>query len=293
MVSSRQNSLIVDFCVTKKYAVFHVLPLHCSVERLKKGGKHLAWDDSLPIYFGILPRENPKPEDIRWFHFKNSYIAHIGNAYDGPDDVVYYDSPLSYGNKFGALFPSDDPGVPEFDPLAPIKSHYVRWKLDPHAKSDYVEPIELADVDGEMPTIDLRIASLDYKYVFMACYDKSRISDGPSAIWYDRAFLVIWGCMLTARWVYNSCCKANVKTGEVDLWYAGDNVGVQEPVFIPRSATCPEGDGYLIVFLNHFETMLSSLAILDTANISAGPIARILLPFRLRSGVHGSWVIPS
>ena len=92
------------------------------------------------------------------------------------------------------------------------------------------------------------------------------------------------------RWVYNSCCKANVKTGEVDIWYAGDNIGVQEPVFIPRSETCPEGDGYLIVFLNHFESMLSSLAILDTANLSAGPVARILLPFRLRSGVHGSWV---
>lgn len=81
-----------------------------------------------------------------------------------------------------------------------------------------------------------------------------------------------------------------MKTGEVDIWYAGDNIGVQEPVFIPRSETCPEGDGYLIVFLNHFDSMLSTLAILDTANLSAGPIARILLPFRLRSGVHGSWV---
>ena len=101
---------------------------------------------------------------------------------------------------------------------------------------------------------------------------------------------IFWGSV-NCRWVYNSCCKANVKTGKVDIWYAGDNIGVQEPVFIPRSNICPEGDGYLIVFLNHFDSMLSSLAILDTANLSAGPIARILLPFRLRSGVHGSWVL--
>jgi hypothetical protein len=46
-----------------------------------------------------------------------------------------------------------------------------------------------------------------------------------------------------------------------------------------------------MVFLNHFDTMLSSLALLDTKDLSAGPIARIKLPFRLRSGVHGSWVI--
>jgi hypothetical protein len=81
-----------------------------------------------------------------------------------------------------------------------------------------------------------------------------------------------------------------VKTGKHDLWRAGDNIVVQEPVFIPRSETCKEGDGYLIVFLSHFDTMLSSLAILDTDAISDGPIAQILLPFRLKSGIHGSWV---
>lgn len=70
--------------------------------------------------------------------------------------------------------------------MAPIKSHYVRWKLDPRAKSDFVEPIELADVDGEMPTVDPRIASLDYQYVFMACYDKSQMAEGGNAIWYTQ-----------------------------------------------------------------------------------------------------------
>jgi carotenoid cleavage dioxygenase-like enzyme len=184
MVGLPVSLLMADFCVTKSHVVFHVLPLHCDVERLKKGGKHFAWDDSLPLYFGILPRYNPKPSDIKWFHNTNAYIAHIGNAYDGPDGVVYYDSPLSYGNKFGGMFPSDKPGAPEHDPTASIKSHYVRWKLDPHAKSDFVEPIELADVDGEMPTVDPRIASLDYEYVFMACFDKSQMDNGQQAIWY-------------------------------------------------------------------------------------------------------------
>jgi carotenoid cleavage dioxygenase-like enzyme len=82
-----------------------------------------------------------------------------------------------------------------------------------------------------------------------------------------------------------------VKTGEFTLWRAGDNIQVQEPAFIPRSANCEDGDGYLIVFLSHFDTMLSSLAILDTADLAAGPVARILLPFRLKSGIHGSWVM--
>jgi hypothetical protein len=36
--------------------------------------------------------------------------------------------------------------------------------------------------------------------------------------------------------------------------------------------------------------MLSSIFILDTADIPAGPVAIIELPFRLRNGIHGSWV---
>ena len=96
--------------------------------------------------------------------------------------------------------------------------------------------------------------------------------------------------LLIARFIYDSVTRANVKTGQFDLWRAGDDITVQEPVFIPRSDSSEEGDGYLIVFLSHHDTMLSSLAILDTQAIPAGPVARILLPFRLKSGIHGSWV---
>jgi hypothetical protein len=36
--------------------------------------------------------------------------------------------------------------------------------------------------------------------------------------------------------------------------------------------------------------MLSSILVLDTAALERGPIAIIELPFRLRAGIHGSWV---
>lgn len=37
--------------------------------------------------------------------------------------------------------------------------------------------------------------------------------------------------------------------------------------------------------------MLTEIVILDTAKIADGPIAIIELPFRLRAGIHGSWVM--
>jgi hypothetical protein len=36
--------------------------------------------------------------------------------------------------------------------------------------------------------------------------------------------------------------------------------------------------------------MLSSVFILDTATLEDGPVAIIELPFRLRAGIHGTWV---
>jgi hypothetical protein len=36
--------------------------------------------------------------------------------------------------------------------------------------------------------------------------------------------------------------------------------------------------------------MLTNIVVLDTTSIAIGPVAIIELPFRLRSGIHGSWV---
>jgi carotenoid cleavage dioxygenase len=42
--------------------------------------------------------------------------------------------------------------------------------------------------------------------------------------------------------------------------------------------------------VNRKNKALTSMVILDTAQMEAGPIGIINLPFRLRTGTHGSWV---
>lgn len=37
--------------------------------------------------------------------------------------------------------------------------------------------------------------------------------------------------------------------------------------------------------------MLSQVVVVDTAKMAEGPVAIIELPFRLRSGIHGTWVM--
>lgn len=89
-----------DMAATDKWIIFILPPLAAvPLELLQEGHKHFAWAEDKPLMFGILPRRNPKPEDVKWFHYKNAFYGHSGNAFDGEDGCVYLDAPLTYMNK--------------------------------------------------------------------------------------------------------------------------------------------------------------------------------------------------
>jgi carotenoid cleavage dioxygenase-like enzyme len=91
--------LMHDMAATDKWIVFILPPLKSvPLDLLKTGHHHFAWDDDEPIWLGILPRRNPRPEDVRWFRSKNAFIGHAGNAFDGDDGCVYFDAPIVYAN---------------------------------------------------------------------------------------------------------------------------------------------------------------------------------------------------
>ena len=88
---------------------------------------------------------------------------------------------------------------------------------------------------------------------------------------------------------FNQLAHVNVRTGETRTWYAGDAHCFQEPVFVPRSADAPEGDGFLLSLLNDLRSGATELVILDTHDLSAGPVARVQIPLRMRMSLHGNW----
>ncbi len=93
---------------------------------------------------------------------------------------------------------------------------------------------------------------------------------------------------------YNAVAACDVRTGKYTFWSAGPDVTVHEVAFVPRTPDAPEADGWLVTFANRRgaanPAMLSCILILDTAYLEDGPVAIIELPFRLRAGIHGSWV---
>ena len=150
------EGMIHDCAISKNWIIFILLPLCVSLDRLKQGGKHFMWDSDLPMCLGLLPRNNPKSDDIRWYPYTpESFIGHIGNAFDIDEQNVCLDTPLENGNVFGAFFPTDKNEAPQ---PGTVTSRFVRFHIDTTKKSGTFvgEPEELIPVNGGMPRIDDR-----------------------------------------------------------------------------------------------------------------------------------------
>ncbi|KGF80962.1 dioxygenase [Massilia sp. JS1662] len=264
-------AMIHDFAVTENFVIFPVIPLTVDVERMKAGGRHFEWQPDLPQLFGVMPR-NGGANDVRWFKGPvNSFQGHVLNAFDR-DGKAYMDMPVVGGNVF-YFFPQADGFVPPPESLAP---NLVRWTFDLDSASDQVVPEPLANLICEFPRCDDRYVGRPYRHGFMLAFDPTLPYDGRRLGPPPFQF-------------FNQLAHFDIQTGRSETWFAGDKESFQEPIFVPRSRTAPEGDGYVIALLNHLGSESTSLVVLDSRNMPAGPIARIRIPFRMRMSLHGSW----
>lgn len=132
--------------------------------------------------------------------------------------------------------------------------------------------------DLEFPRIDDRLCMREHSIVFFDTLDRSKL---------DFPFVIprVGG----GHPLYNGLGMFNTKSKAYSKWMAGPRKLVQECIFIPRNASASEGDGFVMVLVNNYETMSSELAIIDTQSFE-NEVAMVKLPIRLRHGLHGNWV---
>jgi carotenoid cleavage dioxygenase len=90
--------------------------------------------------------------------------------------------------------------------------------------------------------------------------------------------------------LFNTLRRYDLRTGAEDEWFAGSAATFQDPVYVPRSADAPEGEGYLIALVNWIPERRTELIVLDALALSRGPIARVRVPVCLRTGIHATWL---
>lgn len=260
------GSMIHDWLVSSAHVVFPVMPLASDEDRLKAGGARWAWDPTKGTALGVLGRGRPTDE-LRWFTGPARWSFHTMNAVTSGDKVR-----LDLCVSKRAPFLDVDGHL--FD-VADIRQYLTRWTCDlGSGDAEFTEERLWDDCAVDFPVIDPRVAGLSYRHGFMTANDPSKPVH-PA---------------LAGGLAFNSLAHIDHRSGEVEVWYAGDGASVQEPAFVPRGPDAPEGDGYLLAVVDRVPFDHAELAIIDTARFAQGPVATVIVPMFLRPTFHGIWV---
>jgi carotenoid cleavage dioxygenase len=250
-------SMVHDFIVTQHHTGFPVLPLTGDIERAKRGLPAFAWEPEKGAFVGLMGRA-ANVDSVRWIEVDPVYVFHPANAYEAAGHL--YSDMMEYPSA--PLFPN-----PDGSRRVPVNARMVRWSIDLGNRAARVTRTPLSDLVGEFPRIDERFAGLPYRHYWQAA-----------------------NVDLRETLLFDSLAHMDLQTKRetVRTFSGSDSVG--EPIFVPRSAEAPEGDGWILALVHRAAQMRSDLLILNAQDIAGEPVAVLELPCRVPAGFHGSWV---
>lgn len=205
----------------------------------------------------------------------------MAGCYENEDGHVVCDLTVADGNVFFWFPPEGE--TPDLDGRKRLSSPTCRWIFDPKTQSGTrVKPLLEWKTNGEFSRIDDRLVTKKYKHFWQLRVDPTLPYDfakcGPPAGG-------LFNCMAHYTWDEDD----ETKTGKEDIWFAGPTATFQEPAFVPRDGGA-EGEGYIIALKNNLDELRNDVVIWDAQKLSAGPLATLHLPFKLRLGIHGNFV---
>lgn len=267
--------MLHDIAVTDRHIVLPTTSYLTSRERLQAGQQHWAWERDVATHVAVIPRDGGA-EAVRWFEARDrGMTVHIINAVSEGDRILV-DAPMNDGNPFPWV-PNAD-GSP-FDPSGAI-STIRRWTFDLASNSgDWAEEVLFPDHPSPsgLARMDDRFATRPFRYSYMGYHDPSRpFHTAPTG--------TAPGRVTNCYGVFDHVDRT------VRSFYVGPTQSLQEACFVPRRVDAPEGDGWLIGVASDYAEMRSDLVIVDAQRPEDGAVARVRLPFRLHSQVHGNWV---
>ncbi|KAF2030842.1 carotenoid oxygenase [Setomelanomma holmii] len=261
---------IHDCAIKRNWLVLFIWPFEASVERMKRGGHHWAWTDDRGLAMIVIPRNASKPATSSWkpkeyrsYFWKTCMPIHTAAAWEEENGDIYVESSRVHDNAF-PFFPPDteNPRVP-----------------DPETKADYPDrshlrdPEVILDVPSEFPRVDERFRTSKYDFIWLNVFILAK-SDGSKNIFHGL----------------NSLAMHSNKNGKTRWFYAGDDSGIQEPIFVPRTEDAAEGDGWVIALVERQgAASCCDLVVIDTREFEK-PVAIVQLPLHVKAQIHGNWV---
>jgi carotenoid cleavage dioxygenase len=248
-------TMMHDFAITEHHAIFMDLPVVFDLQLAIQGVMPFHWSDDYPARVGIMPRTGTDA-DVKWFDVDPCYVFHGMNAYEKDGRVVYDVCRSSEvwrdaGDMMGG---------------EPVQSFH-RWTFDLATGKTSEETLDERGMD--FPKIADARVGLEHRYGFTLHFDFG--AEGVPT--------------------FNGILKLNVERGTSELHTLPKGCVPSEPVFVPATGSDPAGDeGWVLFFMHDENRNESELVILDAADWSAKPRARVRLPQRVPYGFHGSWI---
>jgi carotenoid cleavage dioxygenase len=250
-------TMMHDFIATRNHVIFMVLPAVFQLDKVAEGGSPLAWRPEVGARIGVMPR-NGGNADVRWFDVEPCYVFHPMNAYEDGERIV---ADVCRYERL-PLFESGE----AVDGMQDLSAKLTRWTMD--LAGGALKEERLDDSPSEFPRLDERFAGLQYRHGYAAGIVK-------------RGDEKLAGM--------NAIMHYDLRTGRraQHLLPASDAAG--EPIFVPRKADSPEGEGFLLSVVYRGEEKRSDVVVLDAQNVSGAPLAIAKLPHRVPFGFHGNW----
>ena len=256
LVPRRVGTMMHDFVATDRHAIFPEFPVTIRPENLYTD-EVFRWEPELGTRIGVMPRDGGAADAV-WFETDACFVYHFMNAHESGARVTV--DAVKYPRV--ALFPSARPGEDEPGPLPGL---LTRWSFD--VATGAFSESQLDDVQIEFPRLDERRAGLGYRHG----YAVGTIPRGDATL------------------PFNSILHYDLATGARRAHALPDGSSASEAVFVPRSESSPEGDGFLLAPVYRWGEDRSDVLVLDAANVEAEPLAVVRIPQRIPFGFHGNF----
>lgn len=251
-----------DMAFTERFVILNDLPMFWDPVALERGLYVNRWHPELPARFAIVPRRGGAG-DVRWFEASPTNVLHWINAYEEGDEVVLD------GFHQGCPDPrqADDDRwttTRRYLDVGELQARPHRWRFNLRTGRTTEEFLD--DRYLEFGMINAAHAGRPYRYAYT-------MTGEPG--WF----------------LFNGITKFDTLTGAKQEWRFAKGVYASESPMAPRSGSTSgrEDDGYVVSFVTDMNLDRSECHVFDAEDISAGPIARVLLPERISSGTHTVW----
>ena len=245
-----------DFAVTEKYTLFLDFPITLDIGRAISGGPAVDFEPQYGSRIGVMPRYGTD-EDVKWFDVETGVVIHAANAWDEDSEVVLQASRSQTADIAGA-------GTSEGNNLEENQGHLYEWRINLETGS--ISERTLSDTPCDFTRVNDDYACHKTRYVYAGIFNT------------ERAF------------TFDGIMKFDNETGITAAFQYGPNRHGGEAVFAPKVGSSCEDDGYLVCFVHDEATNQSECLIIDAQHLEAGPVATIIMPFRVPYGFHAGWV---